>query len=59
MLLPSCVDAQCRYAYSNQPEIGQWNLVMLANALLAGGLLPKEAAEAALMSYSKVGVWTG
>ncbi len=30
----SSIDKNGRYAYSNQPQIGQWNLVRLAEALL-------------------------
>ncbi len=30
----SSIDHQSRYAYSNQPKIGQWNLVRLAETLL-------------------------
>jgi len=30
----SSIDRQARYAYSNQPKIGQWNLVRLAETLL-------------------------
>ena len=30
----SSIDQQGRYAYSNQPQIGQWNLVRLAEAVL-------------------------
>jgi len=30
----SSIDRNGRYAYSNQPQIGQWNLVRLAEALL-------------------------
>jgi uncharacterized protein YdiU (UPF0061 family) len=43
-----------RYCYSNQPQAVQWNLVMLANALHAAGLIGKEAAEEALGSYADV-----
>jgi len=43
-----------RYAFRNQPEIGQVNLVMLANALLAGELMSKEEAEQQLLLYSQV-----
>eukprot|EP00983_Pelagomonas_calceolata_P022830 718511-Pelagomonas_calceolata.AAC.6 len=42
------------YAFRNQPEIGQVNLVMLANALLAGELMSKEEAEQQLLLYSQV-----
>ena len=30
----SSIDHQSRYAYSNQPKIGQWNLIRLAETLL-------------------------
>ncbi len=30
----SSIDRQARYAYQNQPQIGQWNLTRLAEALL-------------------------
>ncbi|KAF5831621.1 hypothetical protein DUNSADRAFT_12812 [Dunaliella salina] len=43
-----------RYAFRNQPEIGQVNLVMLANALLSGELMSKEEAEQQLLLYSQV-----
>ena len=53
----------CRYAYRNQPEMGQWNCVMLANSLLAAGLMSKQEAETALERYSAVRVlvllWLG
>ncbi len=41
----SSIDTQGRYAYNNQPEIGQWNLVRLAESLLpliAGSVEPDE-----------------
>lgn len=50
--LPSC--RACRYAYRQQPEIGQWNLVALANAFIAADLVGKEEAEEVLVTYSKV-----
>ena len=43
-----------RYSYRNQAEIGQWNLVQLANALLGAELLEKEEAEEVLGKYSEV-----
>jgi len=43
-----------RYCYSNQHQAVKWNLVMLANALHAAGLIGKEAAEEALGSYADV-----
>jgi len=52
---PNVTDFQGRrYAYRNQPEIGQWNCVMLGNALLQAGLMSKEEAEAGLNKYSEV-----
>jgi uncharacterized protein YdiU (UPF0061 family) len=35
-------------AYRQQPEVCQWNLAQLANALLAAGLAGQEALEQAL-----------
>lgn len=53
---PNLTDADGRrYCYRQQPEIGQWNLVQLANALLAADLISKEDAEEVLEEYSKVG----
>ena len=49
---PNTTDAQGRrYSYSNQPHIGQWNLLQLANAIypLVGD---KDAIEGILKSYS-------
>lgn len=40
----SSIDRQGRYAYQNQPQIGQWNLVRLAESLL--GLLHKDETQA-------------
>lgn len=40
----SSIDRQGRYAYKNQPGIGQWNLTRLAEALLA--LYPETEREA-------------
>jgi hypothetical protein len=36
-----------------QPEIGQWNVVQLARALVAAGLLTEEEAGPALAAYSE------
>ena len=47
----SSIDRQGRYAYSNQPSIGQWNLVRLAETLLPlfiEGEHTNEKAEAAV-----------
>jgi len=41
----SSIDRDGRYAYNNQPEIGQWNLVRLAESLLpllAGSVEPSD-----------------
>ena len=49
---PNTTDAQGkRYAYSNQPHIGQWNLFQLANALYPL-IEDKEGIEEVLKSYS-------
>ncbi|KAG2451971.1 hypothetical protein HYH02_003744 [Chlamydomonas schloesseri] len=52
---PNLTDASGRrYSYRNQPEAGQFNVVMLGNALLAADLVGREEATAALMGYSEV-----
>ena len=38
---------------SDQPEIGQWNLIQLARALILGGLLTEEEAAPALQAYAE------
>lgn len=43
-----------RYAFRNQPEVCQWNLVQLAEALIAAGLMDKTSAEEAVTVYAKV-----
>eukprot|EP00803_Ostreobium_quekettii_P004631 evm.model.scf_672.7 EVM.evm.TU.scf_672.7 scf_672:31562-38836(-) len=43
-----------RYAFRNQSEVCQWNLVQLAQALMAADLVDKADAEDAVESYSKV-----
>ena len=49
---PNTTDAQGRrYSYSNQPHIGQWNLLQLANAIYPL-IAEKEALEEILRSYS-------
>ena len=49
---PNTTDAQGkRYSYSNQPHIGQWNLLQLANAIYPL-IQDKEAIEEILKSYS-------
>ncbi|MBR0554603.1 YdiU family protein [Ciceribacter sp. L1K23] len=54
----SSIDRQGRYAYSNQPGIGQWNLARLAEALLplldADQDRAVEAANAMLVDYGRV-----
>ncbi|MBO3761090.1 protein adenylyltransferase SelO [Ciceribacter sp. L1K22] len=54
----SSIDRQGRYAYSNQPGIGQWNLARLAEALLplldADQDRAVEAANAMLVEYGRV-----
>jgi uncharacterized protein YdiU (UPF0061 family) len=49
------VHALRRYAFRSQPEIGQWNCVQLANALLAVGLVGRAEAQQVLDTYSEVG----
>lgn len=52
---PNLTDADGRrYAFRSQPEVGQWNLVQLANALLIAELVTKEEAEEVLTKYSLV-----
>ncbi len=43
-----------RYSYRNQPEAAQFNLIMLANALLAAQLVPMAGAEEVLGEFSLV-----
>ncbi|GMH32852.1 hypothetical protein BSKO_00686 [Bryopsis sp. KO-2023] len=43
-----------RYAFRNQPEICQWNLVRLATSLVAAGLIEKTDAEEAVGRYAEV-----
>lgn len=45
----SSIDRQGRYAYKNQPRIGQWNLARFAEALLG----TQDEAEAQLPAYEK------
>jgi len=47
--IPNHSDPEGRYAYSQQPAIGQWNVSALAQALLP--LMPREQAVAAFDSY--------
>ncbi|GAX80282.1 hypothetical protein CEUSTIGMA_g7720.t1 [Chlamydomonas eustigma] len=54
MYTPNMTDFQGRrYAYRNQPEIGLWNCVMLANALYAADLLGQEEAQEAVDAYGQ------
>jgi len=46
----STIDRQGRYAYKNQPRIGQWNLARFAEALLG----TQDEAEAQLPAYEKI-----
>jgi len=47
--IPNHSDPEGRYAYSQQPAIGQWNVSALAQALLP--LMPREQAVAAFDTY--------
>jgi len=47
--IPNHSDPQGRYAYDQQPAIGQWNVSALAQALLP--LMPREQAVAAFDAY--------
>lgn len=52
----SSIDQQGRYAYNNQPIIGQWNLVRFAETLLpllAEGQQAVKIAESILQDYQK------
>jgi uncharacterized protein YdiU (UPF0061 family) len=49
----SSIDQQGRYAYANQPAIGQWNLARLAETLLLLKV-PLEALEEALGEYPEI-----
>eukprot|EP00884_Botryococcus_braunii_P018806 jgi/Botrbrau1/5609/Bobra.97_2s0032.1 len=40
-----------RYCFRQQPEIGQWNLAQLANALLAAQLMTLDEAQAAVEAF--------
>ena len=42
-----------RYCYQAQPEIGQWNLLQLARALVGAGLLDEEAASDGIAAYGE------
>lgn len=43
-----------RYCFRDQPEIGQWNVLQLARALVVAGLMGEEEASEALRTYAKV-----
>ncbi len=49
----SSIDQQGRYAYGNQPAIGQWNLARLAETLLILEV-PREALEGVLSEYPQI-----
>ena len=42
-----------RYCYQAQPEIGQWNLLQLARALVGAGLLDEETASDGIAAYGE------
>lgn len=42
-----------RYCFQSQPSIGQWNLLQLARALVAAGLLDEDAAEKGMAVYAE------
>lgn len=42
-----------RYAFGEQPSVGQWNLLQLAQSFIAGGLITQEEAAVALRAYGK------
>lgn len=42
-----------RYAFRNQPQVVQWNLMALATSFVAVGLIEKEAAEDVLSLFSQ------
>jgi protein adenylyltransferase len=48
----SSIDSQGRYAYQNQPAIGQWNLLWLAQALLP--LLANDESEAVELAQNAI-----
>eukprot|EP00897_Mesotaenium_endlicherianum_P007828 jgi/Mesen1/7073/ME000369S06402 len=41
-----------RYCFQAQPDIGLWNVVQLANALLTAGLMSTEAAQQCISRYA-------
>jgi serine/tyrosine/threonine adenylyltransferase len=41
-----------RYAYGRQPAVLQWNVLMLANALYASGVVSRDDAEKAVARYA-------
>lgn len=42
-----------RYCYQAQPEIGQWNLLQLARALVGAGLLDEDTASDGIAAYGE------
>lgn len=42
-----------RYSFQSQPEIGQWNVLQLAQALVAAGLMNEEAAAEGISAYGQ------
>jgi len=42
-----------RYCFQSQPEIGQWNIVQLARALVASNLMSEEEAADAIAAYGQ------
>ena len=42
-----------RYCFQAQPEVGQWNIVQLARALVAAGLMNEEDASDAIAAYGQ------
>lgn len=45
-------EASMRYTFRNQPEIGQWNLAQLANAMLIADLFEQVGVKALKKPYS-------
>ncbi|PSC69159.1 seleno O [Micractinium conductrix] len=43
-----------RYCFRDQPEIGQWNVLQLAKALVVAGVITEDEAAAALQAYADV-----
>lgn len=53
---PNITDIQSgsRYAFKNQPQIGQWNLIRLGEALARGDMLTTDEIETAVQRYQEV-----